>query len=36
MIEISTNPAAQRAFRRAHQERAEALKSVIDWLFGSR
>ncbi|GAB5437948.1 MAG: hypothetical protein FalmKO_30730 [Falsiruegeria mediterranea] len=36
MIEMTTNPAAQRAFQRAHAERSKAIKSVFNWLFGSR
>ncbi|GAA6191741.1 hypothetical protein NBRC116597_16600 [Phaeobacter sp. NW0010-22] len=36
MIEATTNPAAQRAFKRAHQERAVFVKTAWHWLFGSR
>lgn len=36
MIEATTNPAAARAFRRAHQERARVINEVLNWLFGSR
>ena len=36
MLEISTNPAARRAFRKAHEERAQAVAYAWNWLFGAR
>ena len=36
MIEMTTNPAAARAFQRAHAERGKIVKQVLNWLFGSR
>ncbi len=36
MIEVSTNPAMVRAFRRAHLERSRAVNNALKWLFGSR
>ncbi len=36
MIEMTTNPAAARAFQRAHAERSKAIARAFSWLFGSR
>ncbi len=36
MIEMTTNPAAARAFQRAHAERGKMLKHALNWFFGSR
>ncbi len=36
MIEMTTNPAAARAFQRAHAERGKMLKQALNWLFGFR
>lgn len=36
MIEATTNPAAARAFQRAHAERGKAIAMVFHWFFGSR
>ena len=36
MIEMPTTPEAERAIKRAHQERAKAAKAAWRWLFGFR
>ena len=36
MIELTTNPAARRAFNRAHSARAEAVRAVWAWLFSAQ
>ena len=36
MIEITTDATLRNAFRRAHVERANVMKSAWNWLFGSR
>ena len=36
MIEMTTNPAAARAFQRAHDARGKAVARIFSWLFGSR
>lgn len=36
MIEMTTNPAAVRAFRRAHAERSRVIVRLFSRLFGSR
>jgi hypothetical protein len=36
MIEVTTSPAAARAFQRAHLERSKAIARALNWLFGSR
>jgi hypothetical protein len=36
MIEVITNPAAARAYQRAHLERSKAVTNALSWLFGSR
>ncbi len=36
MIEMTTNPAAQEAILRAHQERGKAIRSFWKWVLGSR
>ncbi len=36
MIEMTTNPAAARAFQRAHAERGKIIKQGLKWIFGSR
>lgn len=36
MIEMTTNPAAARAFQRAHAERGKLILNVLKWCFGSR
>ncbi len=36
MIEMTTNPAAARAFQKAHAERGKLIRQALSWLFGSR
>ncbi len=36
MIEATTSPATKRAFHRAHEERARALREFLSWVTGSR
>lgn len=36
MIEMTTNPTAQKAILRAHQERGKAIRSFWKWVLGSR
>lgn len=36
MNEMSANPTIQKAFDRAHNQRAEALRSAWVWLFSSK
>ena len=36
MIEVTTNPAAARAFHRAHLERSRVINRALSWLFGFR
>ena len=36
MIEMTTNPAAQKAILRAHQERGALVRSFWKWVTGSR
>ncbi|QFT71622.1 hypothetical protein FIU92_01155 [Ruegeria sp. THAF33] len=36
MIEMTTNPAAQMAILRAHQERSRVVWQFCGWIFGSR
>ncbi len=36
MIEMTTNPAAQMAILRAHQERSQVVWQFWGWIFGSR
>lgn len=33
MIEVSMNAAARRAYRKAHQERAQVIAHAWHWLF---
>lgn len=36
MIEMTTNPAAQVAILRAHEERGKVVRQLWNWVLGSR